>query len=205
MDVFNHFSCHTRLPVLLDHVIEHILESKVVDRVDIHPLDIDPTILKGFCIVFDERPHNSINHHRVAWIGYSSQLSREEQRLVVCKELLHVYDRDNEAAGTQAQVSDLIEEIVLPPTAKQGIPALNDRSNIMLALAVMLPRDAMDELRPKVESGEITIATVAKLAALPEPWVRVVFSPAWPKVMEALEVIYPLNADSPPLPLSPAQ
>ena len=105
MDIFNHFSCHMKLPVLLQHVVDHILDTTAVNRIEIYKVDIDPKKLQGFCIVYDDKPHNSINHQRVAWIGVSKHLSPEEQRLVICKELIHVQDREAETAGTAEQVA----------------------------------------------------------------------------------------------------
>ncbi len=195
MDVFNHFSCYTKLPVLLEHVIEHILETQVVASIDIYALDLDPDFLQGFCWVYEDRPHNSINHHLRAKIGYSVHLPNEMARLVVCKELIHLLDNHMETAQTAAQVDTLIEEIVLPPEAAVAMIAESDKRGILLALAVLLPRDTIDELRPKVEAGEVSIKTIAKHARLPEAFVRVAFSSLWKPVIDGFSLKYPAQRD----------
>ena len=193
MDVFNHFSCHTRLPVLLDHVVEHILETGVVASIDIFALDLDPRYLQGFCMVFLDKPRNSINHHRRAWIGYSDKLSREMARLVVCKELLHLLDNHRETAQQREQVSDLIDQVVLSEEAKRlGLPAVSDQAGWLLALAVMMPRDAIAELKEK-QGKSLSPETIAKIARLPEQYVKLAFTDLWARVLESFAMQYPLE------------
>ena len=198
MDIFNHFSCHTKLPVLLEHVVDHILESGVVASIEIFALDLDPARLQGFCWVFLDKPHNSINHHKRAWIGYSDKLSREMARLVICKELLHLLDNHAETAQQKEQVNDLIDQIVLPLETAVALQTESDHQGILLALAVMMPRDAIDELRPRVEAGDISLETIAKHAKLPEHFVRLAFSALWAKVLDSFSTKF---ADHPMLDL----
>lgn len=191
MDIFNHFSCHTRLPVLLEHVVAHIVETGVVASVDIFAVDIDPAYLQGFCWVFLDKPHNSINHHRRAWIGYSDKLTREMARMVICKELLHLLDNHAETAQQREQVEELIEQIVLPPDTAAALPVQSDKQGILLALAIMLPRDAIDELRPRVERGEVSVETISKHARIPERYVRVALTPLWQRVLDSFAAKFP--------------
>jgi hypothetical protein len=201
MDVFNHFSCYSKLPVLLEHVIQQIIDTGVVASVEIYPIDVDPAHLRGFCWVYEDRPHNSINHHLRAIIGVSKHLSREEGRVVICKELLHLLDTPVEAAQSREEVNVLVEEIVLPVEAAAALTTLSDHSSLLLAIAILMPECAIDELRPRLEAGAISIETIAKLARLPESHVRLTFSPTWSRILEMLQRKYPLPPCEPRLDL----
>ncbi|WP_313539685.1 hypothetical protein [Sphingomonas sp.] len=189
MDIFNHFSCHTSLPVKIADVEAHIKDSGVVAQIDIHPLDLDPSVLRGICWVYEWRPKNSLNTHLVGKIGFNKHLPEDEARLVVCKELLHLLDNKFETAQTKDEVEQLVEDIILPVEAAVGLPALNDNTGLLMAIAIMLPRDAIDDFRPKYDADEISSATIAKMARVPEWAVRVAFSPHWAEVLERFDAI----------------
>lgn len=187
MDIYNHFSCYENLPVRIADVIEHVLETKVVAAIEIFAIDIDPARLQGFCWQFIDKPHNSLNHHRHAWICYSKHLPNDMARLVICKELLHLLDDEEATAKTREQVSELIEQIVLPVEGATalGLPALTDHNGMLRALAVMMPACAIEALREKLGST-ISYETIAKLVQLPERWVRFAFSGQWKKISDML-------------------
>lgn len=194
MDIYNHFSCYTKLPVLLEDVIAHITEARVVDEIKVYPLELNPTVLRGFCWVFVDKPHNSINHRKIAWIGYSNKLTREMARLTICKELLHLLDGKNEAAQTQDKVSQLIDEIVLPVAAHIALPALSDHYGELRALTVLMPACAIDELAPRLEANTISHETISKHARLPEEYVRLAFTPTWQHILKHFGIEQPVTA-----------
>lgn len=190
MDIFNHFSCYTLLPVLLSDVVDHIKETNVVASIEIYPLDLDPRYLQGFCYVFIDKPQGAVEGVKRAWIGYSKSLSPEMARLVVCKELLHLLDNHRETAQQREQVSELIDQVVLPYEAVVALPAFSDHEGILMALAVMMPRDAILELKPSLGKS-ISHKTIARLAQLPEEYVRMAFTKTWEEVLDGFGRRFP--------------
>lgn len=201
MDIYNHFSCYTKLPILIEDVIAHVIDAEVVDEILIYPLEMDPTHLRGFCWVFKDKPKNAANHRRVAWIGYSNKLPREMARLTICKELLHLLDEHYATARTAAEVSQLIDEIVLPAAAHIALHALQDSTGELRALAVMMPACAIEEFREGLAEGQIGHDTIAKHARLPEEHIRLAFSPAWDRILELFGISRKPD-DEPGLPLA---
>ena len=55
------------------------------------------------------------------------------------------------------------------------------------ALMVLLPRDALDTLRPAVDEGRLSTEDVAKLADIPEPYARLALSPVWQGILDKIE------------------
>jgi len=188
MDIYNFFSCYTNLPVRLQDVIDQVMAAEVVDEIEIYALNLDPAILRGFCWVFKDKPKNSINHRRVAWIGYSNKLTSEMARLTIVKELLHLLDDHFATAGTAAQVSRLVDEIVLPIAAHIAVPTLQDHNGELKALTVLMPACAIEELRHPLAAETISLTTIARHARLPVEHVRLAFSDLWQKILTTFGV-----------------
>ncbi len=190
MNLFDFFSAYTKLPVALEDVAAFVLERSQFKSVLNYPAEFDEGALRGFCWQFLDKPPNSINHHRHAWVFYSDTLSPEMTRLVVCKEMLHLLDTPHERAGDRQQVDRLIEEIVQPFEIKAATQTHSDNGGMVMAVAVLMPAGAIEELRPSVEDGSLGFDTLSKLAGVPEMWVRAAFSPQWQEVLGLIERHY---------------
>lgn len=185
MDVFQHFSCHTVLPIKINDVRDHVLEAGVVDVIAFSEVSIDAGIIGGICRVYTEKPAYS-SERTVAQIYFAGGLQLPERRMIVCKELLHLLDGHEETAQTREEVDRLIEEIVLPLDVRGSLPSVSDHLGILRALTILLPRDSLDILRPKVAGGQLSAEDIAKIALIPESYVRVALSPAWERVVESI-------------------
>ena len=189
MDIFQHFGCHTKLPIKLDDVRDHILETGMVESIQFFDVDVDTTGLQGFCRVFEQQEPGmyTSSGQKVAHIFYAAELEEEEKRLVVCKELLHILDDHSATAQTRDEVDSLIEQIVLPLDVRQGLQSKSDHIGILHALAVLMPRDALAVLRPLHDDNKLSVEDVAALARVPERYARFALSPAWQQVLEIIQ------------------
>jgi hypothetical protein len=193
MIIIDEFSVKTVLPIKIDEIAQFILKKGFVKRIVYHPYDMEPEKLAGMLLL--EKPKVIAAPYEgdgeVANIAYSTQLSLEEQRLVITKELLHICDAETVRVSSRKQVSDLVEWFGIPLEARMEIAKVSpevasDQSTILLALEVLLPRAARDELRPHLECGNITEAGIAALAHIPKAYVRTVMMKHWPKLIEAI-------------------
>jgi hypothetical protein len=114
-DLISFFSDFTRLPVRIDDVVDHMVDHGVRDRITLIPVDIDTAILRGFLFQHEQlRAYGEPLECADIYFGIDQE--PEWQRLVCCKELLHILDNEAQASASRAEVSRLIQEIVLPPT-----------------------------------------------------------------------------------------
>jgi hypothetical protein len=183
MNVFEHFSCHTILPVKLEDIKEHILETGVVESIDIIPADLDPQIVAGFLRVFKWKGVYAPDAHAHAEVFYSKQLDIPSRRLVICKEMLHILDEHKQTAQTRAIVERLIVEVSAPPSMTLGLPAQSDHMGVWLALSVLVPRDALEYLRAVHQAG-MSAEAIAKLAVVPSSYMETLLSPLWQSIIE---------------------
>lgn len=187
MNIYEYFACFTKLPVRLDDIIEQALEYGVVDEFQFIPVDIDPEKLLGMLREFEQTDADG-NKRKIAQIFWSINFDDEPNlRLICCKEILHVFDNDKDTARTAAAVGSLIDQIMVPPSSGITASAMSDKIGMLNALKILLPRDALEILKPKVESGGISVEDVARLADIPEPYARLALSDIWQEIVDRID------------------
>jgi hypothetical protein len=191
--IVEHFCCHTRLPVKLSAISEHIIETSPVDKLYRAAVDVDPAILKGAYRQYHHKPPYAADGGEVIGeVIYSQHLGPYEARLVQCKEMLHAYDSADEQASDVEHVMQLAQDIILPLDIlikTNGAPSthvLSDNQMLIPALAILLPRDFLDEIRPLYEQEKVAVGDIAKLARVPSAYVRVALSPIWQGLVEKI-------------------
>ncbi|MGE3332986.1 MAG: hypothetical protein AB7I36_05040 [Rhodospirillaceae bacterium] len=188
MDVFQHFACHTKLPVLLKDVYEHVFEHAGMESINFYQTELDTSIIGGFVRVFRWRervaPYASADKC-TADVFLGAGLSPEWRRVVAVKEMIHLLDGHEQTSRTRERVSALITEMCLPFQAVQAsLPGMTDRFGLLPALAILLPRDALDYLRPQHVAKNINDEAVAQLARIPAEMVPFLMTDAWKGVLE---------------------
>lgn len=196
MDVIEHFSCYTILPIQINDVREFIRDKGIVDQICFHKMDSDPEVLRGLLYQTRDTPPYFHGERVMAHVAYSGNMSIEYQRLVACKELLHILDNGNYTAATLQGVSSLITEISLPREAQQDWAQLqrataSDHLGVLNALAVLFPRDAISEIRPAYDRGDIGIEEIMTLTQVPEPYVVFAMTDEWMALVENVLIKQP--------------
>ena len=102
-------------------------------------------------------------------------------------EILHVFDKDDLTARSIEAVGTLIDQILIPPSSGISASVISDQVGMLHALMVLLPRDALDILRPLIDAGRVSIEDVAILADVPEPYARLALSPVWQEILDKIE------------------
>lgn len=194
MKIVEHFCCHERLPVKLSAVSEHILETSPVDKLYRAAVDVNPAILRGVYRQYHHKPpYGPAGGAIVGEVIYSQHLGLFEARLVQCKEMLHAYDNADEQASDIEHVKQLAKDIILPLEIllkTSGVPSLHvisDNSMLIPALAILLPRDFLDEVRPYYDDEKVSVEDIAKLAKVPSAYVRVALSPIWKDLVDQIK------------------
>jgi hypothetical protein len=190
--LLEHFSCYTHLPVKLADVAAHIIETSPVDRLVRYAVDIDPAILQGMYRQYRHKPPYIPGGEMVGEVIFSKHLDPFDARMVQCKEMLHAYDKGAEVASDQVQVEQLAKDIIVPLgmlIKLQRLPShqvVSDNGGIFSAIAVLLPRDFLDEIRPLHEQGRVTVAQISQLAQVPSEYVRFALRGDWQAILETI-------------------
>ena len=184
-----HFSTWARGPIdVEEHVKPELIALGVKDEIWFWADDkLNSGIIRGE-IEHWEWPDNDGKITRCADITYASQMEHEWQRLVCCKEMLHILD----PIGTNKpeDVEALVEKIILPADLQDpfsdGQHALTDRVAVTYATAILFPLAARSTLMPVYEQRKISLRRIADQMELPLRSAALVMSDVWLEIHELL-------------------
>jgi hypothetical protein len=184
------FSCHTRLPVLIQDVVAQIVEMGVEDKITYVGVNLDINVLRGMCIKRTKRPGVYADPELVADIYYATNQEKDWQRLVVCKELIHLFDATEASTTAESDLNHLMENMALSPELQfqkdDGLKVTTDKLAILYAVCVLFPKDAREVLLEPYRQGIISAGNIARTAEIPEKYVRLAMHDEWEAIYETL-------------------
>lgn len=183
-NLIEHYANETRLHVRVRNIRDHMIKTlDIKDRVLFVGVEIDVNVLRGFLHQYNEKEikGSALRPMACADIHYDRRQPIEWQRLVCCKELLHLMDPAGYKTNTPEHVKEQIERIALPPGMESiktdGMRVWGDRLADLQAVALLFPMEARRVL--VANADKIGPENIARLARLPEKYVRWVMSPQW--------------------------
>lgn len=148
---------------------------------------LDPAILKGLFRHWTYPPNDRGDPEISVYdIDYATNAHIYMQRLVCCKELMHILDPVDCRVMTNPEFEILCKKIVLPPETqdplRDGKGAMSDRIASLYALAILFPWAMRQLILPKYESGVLTIEKITEIIQIPPGYIQFVMSDEWPEV-----------------------
>ena len=187
------FSTFSIFPVELSDVRDQIVEEyRVGDQIEFLMVDVDLEHLRGLHYRYQKKEANGkIATHSL--IIVNRKLPIAEQRVVCCKEMIHILDERMFRTSTPSAVA-LLASRLLEPTASADFGAadlavIKDKWAEYQAMAVLFPEEARDEFFALFKDGKITVEEISKRLVLPVDKVAFVMTTHWPKVLESLKGI----------------
>lgn len=147
---------------------------------------LDHTILRGKITSWSYPTGVAGRTNFVADITYADQQPNDWQRLVCCKEMMHIFDPIETRGGKAEDVDRLVDKIILPRELQDpfsdGLHALTDRVAVYYATAILFPLAARETLMQAYEAGNLSLEDIAELMEIPLKYAFMVMSEAWPEV-----------------------
>jgi hypothetical protein len=199
-DLIRHFSTQTLMPIKINAVKAAILNAGMQDKIEFVGVEYDVSIIRGKLYQYITRQALYAEPELVSEVYYDKNQETHWRRLVCCKEMLHILDRDMWKAKTQEQVSLLLSKIVFPagirallsemngttgsdldPTDEvHTLRALLDLHTDLQAVAVLFPLAVRERLLPFYEAKKLTVDDIALFVDLPKRYIGIVMSSHWP-------------------------
>jgi len=189
------FAQWEKVPIdIEDHVKPEFLKLGVKDEVYFwSDPKLNPGIIRGVIEHWEYPVGPSGPTKYCADITYAEQLPHDWQRLVCCKELLHILDPVETRHTKPEDIHRLIEKIILPVDLRDplndGIHANTDRVADAYATAVLFPLRAREILWKPYNEKKLLIPKIANLTELPVRYVALVMNELWPEIHERLVAI----------------
>ncbi|MDE0275572.1 MAG: hypothetical protein OYH76_06725 [Defluviicoccus sp.] len=179
-----------RLPVEVSDVADAIIRIGNQDRVEFYGVDRDPAVFLGTFARYRRRPKVYGEPEFVSQVIYNRNLSIAWQRVVACKELVHIFDPEGEWTNTPDQVSGLMRNLLDSPedggdAALLGMAAA-DQLALFPAAGLLFPEAARTHALEAMAAGSATIDDVVRWARMPAGIVQTVLSENWPAVLRSI-------------------
>jgi hypothetical protein len=183
-ELIQQFAVLETLPVDVNDVLKCLRAHGHDDNIEFIGVDLNPDILQGQIKVFYVRDGlYAADPQRMANIYYHRGHERDWQRMICCKELIHLLDPTTAHSKTPEAIDELAERIGLPPEMQNpggdGLAANIDRLAEYRALALLFPLAARNLLLEPYRDGKIRLADIARMADIPSRYVGFVMHEVW--------------------------
>ncbi|MBB4184896.1 hypothetical protein GGE07_001525 [Sinorhizobium terangae] len=170
------FSAEVQLPVHVNQVLAWIRENTDHKNIALHGVDRGSKSFRG---AFRRRAINTGGVYSQEYdiytdIFYGLDLEDDWKRLVIVKEVIHVFDANGSCVDTPEKLARLIPSIITNQLSGSPFePALNDHFGPFRAMAVLLPAPLRQRMKESIDNGSRTIEEVAAFCHLPLPYVDI--------------------------------
>ena len=191
-DLLAAFEGAMSLPVDLRNVSAWAREKGLQDEIEFIGVDLDVEIIRGFLFRFRYNKAVYGEHVNCAHVYYGKNQEEEWINIVCAKELCHLAD-GSAPVKRKEELENLLSRLSLPNAIKILLEdpeyAAFDKFGDAFAAALLLPMASRQLLRPHFQAGTITSADIARLAVMPERYVRLVMSDRWEPLYERMKQI----------------
>jgi hypothetical protein len=181
----------TELPVQIPEVRDAVVGIGIQDQIIFCPdPSLNTAVLRGIFHQFTHRPQMYGDPQRCSLVVYAAALDLPWQRVICCKELVHILDNEVERTSSLDELDGLLTRLLGPLSTEEfdifDIMATKDRLAMYQALPIMFPFKARDRALERLKSGEMSLEEIAAIAELPFNLVRLILSADWPKLFKDL-------------------
>lgn len=186
--LISEFATRNEVPVEINEIRDAVIKLGMQDQIVFigRPVDLQ----KIWGAIYQYTTHSSSyaqpDLHTI--IAYNTNLPVSWQRVVCCKELVHIFDRKEERTNTPEHVVELAEKILGPMSSEDfgfgDVMALKDKIALYQSLPLLFSNTARNAAITSIGEGRQTEKSVADAAALPLPLVKLMLSDEWPGIAE---------------------
>ena len=164
-----------------------VINLTAQDRIDFVAVDLDPEISLGH--IKQYRESNGVYNADPLWVSsirWHADLNMCWRRFVCCKELMHVFDTDDERVDTAEKFETLLSELELAPPPEQASPMyISENRTKWMALCVLAPKPARDWAVEQINAGAAPY-DVALALRLPEDFINNLVGPRYEPILNTL-------------------
>lgn len=189
--LFDHFDTYENLHVDVNAIRDHIVDLGFQDEINFYFVDMDPTLVRGMIHRWTRRRKVYGDWEYVSDIYISDNQDEAWKRLTAAKELLHILDPEPVAAESKGAVRALIENLAVSPelkipTKEKPASTFNDEYRIYVAIAILLPKECREMLRPLFNAGKISLEKIAEISLIPPRHAHLAMSDHFEELIEVI-------------------
>lgn len=164
-----------------------IMNHHDVGEVNFWPVEVDEDDILGYMVYDRDRSTPHGDEFRIVDIRYSRDLNRCWRRFVCCKELMHVFDNEDERTDSRHKFFTQMTQLESAPLKQDASPMLSaEIKTVWMALAVLCPLPLRNQYLPAWQKGELTDYDVALKFRVPELVIHNVMSDYFERAIDSL-------------------
>lgn len=180
-------------PVHFDFLKQEVIAHHVggVEDVALYPIKYDPPNGEAYIRLEDEREAQYSDEFLVASVLFCESLRADlpRMRFVLTKELMHVFDDEEEKAGTADRFRKLLSDIQNKPLTKHASKMyLSEMECQWKAVLLLCPKVKRDTLMDDYVAKRLADFDIAQIFAIPEWLVSAVMHPYYDQVYNTLVI-----------------
>jgi len=190
--IIRHFEAIGRVPVSVADVLKQVQAVVLDEVVEVRALDRSADKIRGFHYRYHNQPHadSALMPESIAVAAYSIQQPLGWQRLVCCKELIHIFDREPICTSSKEEVVRLGQKLTgeshFEKVDGENIQWFFDEIAKYQALAILFPFGLREELLAIKPPEKHDLAAISDVVQLPIEMVYTVMSDKWPLLREGI-------------------
>lgn len=183
--IARHFQGMGKVPVTIHDVLEQVRLMLPDEEIEVFGVNTDINELRGTHVRFKIPPPNgtALVSTKCSMVIYSKKLEPAWQRLVCCKELIHVLDADPVRTTSKEEVLHLVEKISskmpINPNSPNSLIAFVDKIAEWQAVSILFPYGLWEQVYPEFKEGKVTVKQIAEWLEIPESYVHVTMTDLW--------------------------
>jgi hypothetical protein len=180
--------CQTLQPkVSRRHILRKTLEITGIDQVKSIKTSLDIEKCRGFFLSANNTEHRIVQQLGKNVIVLARDLNYCWERFVFTKELMHLFDNDQEKTDSSEKFNDLLTEFeLLQPMEKRSGPFNSDIEAFWKALACLCPEKNRLEYVATIDKGHLDHYGVALQLRIPRQYVHQLFHPNFKQIVDVL-------------------
>jgi hypothetical protein len=191
--LYQEFAGKTALEIDIKDVADFLVKCGCQDSIIFVPEQMDPGEIRGLYVQYTTHPGVYTAPELVTLVIYPGNAPVDMQRVVCCKELIHVCDGNAAKTNSPEEVDALVEKLLGPlSTEDYGLADLMasvDKIAFYQALAILFPEAARAVALQRIADKAATPEDIAAWAGLPLSMVNLVLSDQWGEVLEVIRTM----------------
>lgn len=178
-------------PVLFNFLRDQIEASGEITEVKLFAIQFELSTGEAYYRLEDDRTSGYDEAIYYCIINFCNSLIERprEYRFALTKELMHVFDTEDEQITTREQVIAFFTEIQNRPLQQHATPAYKSELDTQWkALLMLCPKNVRDQLVEDYRSGHIGDADIAQQFEIPEYLIQALMDEYYDEVYETLIV-----------------
>lgn len=181
-----HFRDKEDFPIQIDEIVSWLTSNGFQDEISFYPVEMDSKTLRGVMTQYTRRDGVYGEPKLITDILYPKSANACWERMICCKELMHLFDTPLEKTKTSEQIDKLTSSLTSPAGKDSSPDYFAEGIAIYRALLLLAPIEIIERLRPHYDTGAKQDYDIALFLRIPEHYIGFLFSSAYMRIAHGL-------------------